>query len=90
MTIAQNIDSFMYKIYNNSNYRYTSWEICFKVFGNDNLDNKVKALYLAGLSSWEMYRGNSMLLSKYNYKIFKDLAPIIKIYKFKKRVFRRE
>ncbi len=81
MTIAQNIGNFMQKIYDNSNHRYTSWEIYFQAFENDNLDNEVKALHLAGsLCSWGMYRESNKLLSEYNYMIFKDLVPIINEY----------
>jgi len=81
MIIVQNIDNFMQKIYNNPYHRYTSWEICFQAFGNDNLDNEVKALHLAGyLCSWGMYRGSSKLLSEHNYMIFKDLVLILNEY----------
>jgi len=91
MNIIQNINNFMEKIYNNSNHRYTSWEICFQAFGNDNLNNELKALHLEGyLASWGMYRGSSKLLSEYNYMIFKDLMPILNEYMDLRKEFLKE
>jgi len=81
MTITQNIDNFMQKIYNNQNHRYTSWEICYKAFGDININDEVKALHLAGyLASWGMYRGSSNLLRENNYMIFNKLVPILNEY----------
>jgi len=91
MNIIQNIDNFMQKIYENPNHRYTSWEICFQAFGNDNLNNELKALHLEGyLASWGMYRGSSKLLSEYNYMIFKDLMPILNEYMDLRKEFLEE
>ena len=81
MNIIHNIDNFMKKIYENSNHRYTSWEICYKAFGDENLNNDIKALHLAGyLCSWGMYRGSSNLLNEYNYMILIDLIPTLTKY----------
>ena len=82
MTIIQNIDNFMQKIYTEPNHhRYTSWEICYKAFGDRNINDEVKALHLAGyLCSWGMYRGSSKLLSEYNYMIFNELVPTLNEY----------
>jgi len=79
--IAHNIDSFMQKIYENPNHRYTSWEICYQAFEDENLNNDIKALHLGGyLCSWGMYRGSSNLLNEYNYMVFIDLIPILNEY----------
>lgn len=81
----------MQKIYNNPNHRYTSWEICFQAFGNDNLNDETKTLHLSGyLASWGMYRGSSKLLSEYNYIIFKDLVPILNEYMDLRKEFLEE
>ena len=88
MIIVQNIDNFMQKIYTNPYHRYTSWEICYKVFGDRNINNEVKALHLSGyLVSWGMYRGSSKLLSEYNYMVFKDLVPILNKYMYLRKNF---
>ena len=78
---VNNIDQFMQKIYDNPNHRYTSWEICYRSFQNENLSNEIKSLHLASyLCSWGMYRGSSQLLNEYNYMIFNNLIDLLNEY----------
>lgn len=70
------------EIANDKFNRYNSWEHCFKVFGNKELDNDYLALHLGFyLASWGMYRGSTGLLQK-DYKVHIDAVQIIKKYHF--------
>lgn len=75
---------FYYKLREDENGRYRSWEYCYKVFNDAHNSQNINdeyidylCLHLAFyLASWGMYRGSSFLLQK-DYKVHKDAIKVI-------------
>src|SRR4051812_29076293 len=59
-------------------HRFSSWDHCYKSFGNERTDLDTLALNLGVyLASWGMYRGSSFLL-EFDYKIHVDTARLVR------------